>query len=1335
MKPLFATRPARRQSSRTLMVVAACSAALLAAPGAHAFTPLQQPAAGLAVPANVLFTPSVEWPTGLQKSYNKVDFNPAFPYQGYFDPLRCYEYRTTQEYFQPLNQLVNASGNCGVMSTQGWSGNLLNWLTATNLDQFRRTMTGGTRDTFSDMSADTDSPGDTLEQTILIKSFSSRGVGSPDDLTHDAYKFLTGATPGFPKVATPALPWPSNPDLAVRTAGYGTKMLIRNRVEGTSNENSRPLTAVFPNMDDRDNQKKSCATANIPAGFSCYNIRVRVCDATDGKTMESNCNPNYSGAAKPEGLIQQYADRLRYGVVTYLNHDTQARNGAVVRAPMRSVGAEKATATSVVPNNEPEWDLTTGIFKPNPTPADALNSSTAGVPITASGVINYLNGFGYTAKYKSYDPVAELYYAALLYLRGIAPPEEYARITSDRLLLLDGFPAVTGPDLLAGASRDPILNTCQKNYIVGLSDYAPFCDGSLPGSTFTSDCTESFSLAEESLNVQTLWSNVALMENLPGGKNAPNGWRGGDGAGDTPYMAGLAHWAHTKDIRQDLTGDQHVETFWIDVLQNNNNLGSSSAAIRLKTPAWLAAKYGGFDKKLAGSNNPNDNLASWDSDNNGVPNNFFAGNDPLTLRAGLASVFSRIATDAAIGTASAPAVSQRIEGPGTLIFSASYDPTDWTGELRACLTSQTAEECRKSPVWNASDWLRPENAPVNGITPLKPAERKIITAWRNSATGAFAKSPFLYSPPGPSINSAQRALINGDDSEEFGKLALAFLRGDRSREGRELRRRGPHALASIVNSNITYLGRSTERYSGPNFQGNLLNQDHKTYRDSTSNRAPVVYVGANDGKLHAFDATNGKELFAYVPGSMFFNDKLNAQVQPEFSHQYMLDSTPMVGDFQNSSNSNRWGTLLVGGLGGGGRGFYALNITRQGEFAGMNENLLASELPLWEFTSAQDSDLGYTFNEPAQDSASGRFLQIAKVASASVATGSWVVTLGNGYGSTNGKAVLYLLNAATGVAQHKLEVPAIITSNGEPPPANGLSTPTPVDTDGDGLVDTIYAGDLLGYVHKFAYTRTQGTGNAAKWVLGTPGTSAGDTAWRYIGAVFRAVDNAGNPQPITTAIAVGPRCGAAGGLALSVGTGKLLERTDVTSTSPQMFFTFFDTGAVTPGSPKTPLLAGPENLATLTTEQGRTTASGLDIRNWAAPTGTTAAEGWKMPLQAGERVLGNATLPPDTGAVVFGVTQPSANTCEAGEGGYVVAVDLCSGSTTTLTFDGQLVGAFKVGTSGVVKVAPGYRMLDGKLFAGSNQRGGPTTSAPTTGSLTDNLAPPGRYSWREVLGF
>ena len=827
-------------------------------------------------------------------------------------------------------------------------------------------------------------------------------------------------------------------------------------------------------------------------------------------------------------------------------------------------------------------------------------------------------------------------------------------------------------------------------------------------------CDPAFDGEATGLNVADLWETVRGLEDLEGDLR-PNA--------ETFPMAGLAHWARTNDIRTDIPGDQTISTYWVDVLELMNGTPSVDAALKRKTPSWLAAKYGGFDRELVdGSNDPNDNPASWDADNDGIPDNLFAGNNPVALDNSLRSAFDQIAAEAGVASASAVGVSQRVEGTDTLAFVASYDPSDWTGELRACRTSQSPQECAKEPVWNASDWLRPSTAPVNGITPLAPADRKIITSWRASgSTGAFSVMPFVYNR----LNTAQKSLIDGEGVNRalFGPWALNFLRGDRSLEGKQVRRRGAHVLASIVNSNITYLGRSTERYSGVNFRSNGPLSDHLTYRNTTTNRAPVVYVGANDGKLHAFDATNGKELFAYIPGSMFFNYKLSTQANRGFLHQYMLDSTPMVGDFQNSSNSNRWGTLLVGGLGGGGRGFYALDITRQAEFSGMNENLLASELPLWEFTSAQDPDVGFTYNEPAQDPASGRFLQIAKVASSTVATGSWVVAVGNGYGSTGGKAVLYLLNAATGGALHKLEVTGVIGTN-------GLSTPTPVDTDGDGLIDTIYAGDLQGYVHKFAYTRTQG----GRWVLGKPGSNAGDTAWRYIGAVFRAVDEADNPQPITTAIAVGQRCGASGGVALSVGTGKLLEATDAYSTSPQMFFTFFDKGAATDDN-KTPLLRTASDLATITTEQGLTTANSFSIRNWTAPSSTNLSWGWKMPLTEGEKVLGNATLPPDTGAVLFGVTQNSANVCLPGDSGYVVAVDQCSGSTTTLSFDGQLVGAFEVGTAGVVKVTPAYRLLDGKLFAGSNQKGVSATSAPATGTLTDNLAPPGRYSWREVPGF
>ena len=72
-----------------------------------------------------------------------------------------------------------------------------------------------------------------------------------------------------------------------------------------------------------------------------------------------------------------------------------------------------ATATGVIPNTNPEWSPTTGVMFANPDPADAAVDGVAN-----SGLINYLNKFGYFTGYKGNDPVSELYYAAQLYMRG-----------------------------------------------------------------------------------------------------------------------------------------------------------------------------------------------------------------------------------------------------------------------------------------------------------------------------------------------------------------------------------------------------------------------------------------------------------------------------------------------------------------------------------------------------------------------------------------------------------------------------------------------------------------------------------------------------------------------------------------------------------------------------------------------------------------------------------------------------------------------------------------------------------------------------------------------------
>ena len=135
-----------------------------------AFTPSQQPPDTTAVPGNVVLALSVEFPTATQASYPTANYSFVLRYEGYFDNRKCYAYSTTNEVFTPVSAQNIATGACP--GATEWSGNLLNWLTMSNLDQFRSVLTGGTRDGFSSMSGV--HPGDTTTRTVLIRTFGSQ---------------------------------------------------------------------------------------------------------------------------------------------------------------------------------------------------------------------------------------------------------------------------------------------------------------------------------------------------------------------------------------------------------------------------------------------------------------------------------------------------------------------------------------------------------------------------------------------------------------------------------------------------------------------------------------------------------------------------------------------------------------------------------------------------------------------------------------------------------------------------------------------------------------------------------------------------------------------------------------------------------------------------------------------------------------------------------------------------------------------------------------------------------------------------------------------------------
>ena len=259
---------------------------------------------------------------------------------------------------------------------------------------------------------------------------------------------------------------------------------------------------------------------------------------------------------------------------------------------------------------------------------------------------------------------------------------------------------------------------------------------------------------------------------------------------------------------------------------------------------------------------------------------------------------------------------------------------------------------------------------------------------------------------------------------------------------------------------------------------------------------------------------------------------LNKLTSPNYIHQYYVDGPPTAGDvFFNGA----WHTVLVGGLRGGGPAIYALDITNP---SGFTESSAAS-IVLWEFsnvntsasstdTTSWDANLGYTFSQPA----------IVRMAN-----GEWAAVFGNGYHSADltpagdGKAYLYIVDIETGRLIQKFGPLSNLTSN-------GLSTPAPVDVNGDNIVDFIYAGDLQGNLWKFDVTST----SPNSWNVAFSSSP-----------LYTALDASSNRQPITTRPQVGANPTGTGFL-IYFGTGKYFESSDsnITGATTQTFYAVWD---------------------------------------------------------------------------------------------------------------------------------------------------------------------------------
>jgi type IV pilus assembly protein PilY1 len=1238
------------------------------------------------VPGNLVLALSVEFPTAISVAH-QGNFVAGTSYLGYFDPGKCYRYvqgtevGTDVSHFTPVGS-TTASFKCtatGLGDT--WSGSFMNWMTMQAIDPFRWALTGGLRVV--------DTPTTTILERAWATSNSQNGgvTNFPAIPTSDSNTLKRRASP-------------SSSDIQDYTPldFSSIKVVVRRRgnqiwfTRSGSLDDGTSLTAATTHY-------SQTASLNDNTIYRFY-ARVKVCETGAGFTRESNCR-QYSQGWKPEGLLQQYAEKIRFSAFGYLNDPTDnIRDGGVLRAQQKFVGPNVMNPGSAsTSNSRTEWNATTGVLELNPDAADAANTASVfGVTVNNSGVMNYLNKFGQEQQtYKRRDPVSELYYGALRYLKNQGNVSAWTNISSDtnKARLVDGFPVITSWD-------DPVQYSCQRNFVLGIGDTNTNWDFNLPGSTAGSSEP---SRPAEVTNDTTV--NTKTLTNTVGSLQGMGNSLGTQSLGNGSYlMAGLAYDANIRDIRPDdvtkpqTIGKQTVQTYWLDVLEygeydNNNQF-------------YLAAKYGGFKVPDTYAYGDALNTEWWrtttDTTPNGQPrpDNYYTAARPDQMVDGLTKAFASIAAALRAYTTSFSTALPQVSVAGNASFAAQFDSENWTGEVAASELSFDINTGApsQSPRWSFASKLATQLAGTGWDT-----NRRLISRNTSTGLGVPFRAASLATTQMAALDSTYRS---GDDSGTF----LDYLRGDRQHEqasttsgSYKAYRTRAGLLADVVNSKARPVGPPSLSLS------NASNPGYGTFKSTHASRPTIVYLGSNGGMLHAINGAltgsdAGKEMFAYVPSAVFSGptgtpatNGLVALGNPTFAHHYYVNATPGVFDVDfgrvtGGNGTADWRTVLISGLGKGGKSYFALDVT---DPAGMitGADIAAQEANaagkvLWEFSHA---DLGYTYGEPV-------------VVKSKRHGGKWVVLLPSGYNNSSGEGFIFVLNPKTGALIEKIRV-ATGSDKGD-----GLAHLNAFALDRtDGVADAVYAGDLSGNIWR-AELNT---------VLTSVNASQVDNSYKAVN-IAKLTNGDGQAQPVTTRplIEVDPRTGRRFVL---VGTGLMLDNTHIGSTVQQSFYaivdgrnTRFSVASDLPSGINFPIVRG--DLADNTNLLDDTAYNTTTQIGWYIELGTSGVGslGWRIVSDPSSAF----------GIVVFASTLPSGDACNPTGSSRIYAVSLGTGNSV-LTSGVDFIN-YSTALTGVVTDLR-FFTVNGvpRLIAGSDS--GELQAPPGTFGSVGTIR---RLNWREL---
>lgn len=861
---------------------------------------------------------------------------------------------------------------------------------------------------------------------------------------------------------------------------------------------------------------------------------------------------------------------------------------------------------------------------------------------------------------------------------------------------------------------DPIQYSCQRNYVILSSD--GYWNTGTETSTYTATKENGSTLVKDQDGIVNTDSATKLYNPVPSvalpnpsydaKASATNDKKGS--------LADIAFYYYHTDLRSDwddnvppatsdttsLVADvatwQHMTTFTVGlgvsgvvtIDKDYKNETSTSTPhdyydISVGTTAWPEAVASSGGNAITNA----DDL--WHAAVNGR-GTYFSATNRSSLEAGLKSALGEISS--AIGHGAAPGTDSLYSPAGG--FAASYKTLEWSGDVK-WYNAATGGPLSGTVKWSATEKLQDKFV----ATDLDDTSaRKIYTGSTALVDFEFANlSTVEQSYLDNSLLSQYATWTAAQKTAATGAKMVAFLRGAHNATSTDntdtvaLYRARPatgvatpsgtknfaFSLGDVVHSQPIYVPEPVYSYK---------DTDYKTYADGAAkSRTPMLYVGGNDGMLHAFKASNGEEVWAYVPPIILPNIYKLADANYKEKHVFYIDGTIAVAD---AYFDNAWHTVLLSGLGKGGRGYFAIDIT-----------VPESPKLLWNYTAANNADLGYSYGIPL----------VTKQKD-----GTWVAVLTSGYYnvaeggkySGDGKGHVFVLDLATGKLLRTYN-----TDTGSTATPSGLSRINiQAAASDDNSALGAYGGDLLGNMWRFDINAVDGT-NADK--LAELGTSQPITAMPEIGF------SKGTTQPV-----------------ILFGTGSYLGTGDLGTDDPQSFYAIRDSTALdtAPEVVKPPFTSPKlvEQVLSGTASPQSITASTVD---W------TSDYGWyvKLPTK-GERVAIDPVY--FVGYVAFSSIIPLASgasddiaACKPNGEGWLYAVDV----STAKALDG---GSANVGYK-ISSPAAGFVVTEKEGPEGAGSGNFQIDAAGMDGSLTHIEPPPPESSsklgagtrtlWRELV--